>query len=74
MLADKLQHEISSSTRHTYNIEELVDVASKQEKYFGTVFFIDGIDKMKKAQETISRITEICRKNWNLCLKRRMRS
>lgn len=65
VLADKLQHEISSSARHTYGLEELVDMASGENKHFGTIFFIDGIDKMKKANDAISRITEICRKNWN---------
>ena len=65
VLADKLQHEMGSSvgSRHTYSIKELVELADEEK--FGTVFFIDNIDKLKKAQDSISSITEICRAGWN---------
>lgn len=71
MVLDKLHHEARSwpgirikDKRAPRGFRELLGSVEPDEKHFGIIFFLDDIDKMKKAAEAVSMIEEALEKAW----------
>jgi energy-coupling factor transporter ATP-binding protein EcfA2 len=71
MVLDKLHHEVRSwpgiavtEKKAPSDFEGLLDSVSPEKKHFGIIFFMDDIDKMKKAPETVSEIEQAVKKSW----------
>jgi hypothetical protein len=71
MVLDKLYHEAHSwpgivlkSKDAPASFEELLGNVESDSKHFGVIFFLDDIDKMKKAPETVSAIEDAVKKTW----------
>ena len=72
MVLDKLYHEAHSwpgitlkSKSAPESFEGLLENVESDSKHFGVIFFLDDIDKMKKAPETVAAIGEAVRKIWD---------
>jgi hypothetical protein len=71
MVLDKLFHEAHSwpgimleGKSAPASFGELLKSARSDDKHFGIIFFIDDIDKMKKAPETVAAIGQAVRESW----------
>ncbi len=70
-VADKLYHEAGATQglaiggrKAPEGFEGLITAAGSDRKHFGAIFFIDDIDKMKKANDAVASIEKLVKSSW----------